>query len=132
MTCPTSTLHVEEIHQAIDEACSSWDDEAGFSLRRARKEDVPDLRRSTSSPLAENQLLKDGFSDFPLYYGLLLENETGVCGVAIMYVEFSTWEGRVIFLHRLVVPFETVRVPLMRTLAKIAVRLDCVRLVWQV
>jgi len=118
------------IHQAIDEVCSSSVD--GVSWRRARKKDVPAVRRLTASSLSEEQLVQDGFSDSPLYYSLVLEKEFGICGVAIVFVEFSTWEGRVLFLKRLVLPSDDQRVPTMRMLAKIALHLDCIRLVWQV
>ena len=126
MSPPTVTLHVEAIHQAIDEACSS---SAADGWRRTHKEDASDLLRLTTS---SQNVLTDGFSDTPLYHSLVLENEFGVYGAAIVFISFSTWEGRVLYVNRLVVPAEDTKVPIMRILAKIAVRLDCTRLVWQV
>lgn len=126
MTHPTKALDVEAIHQAIDEECSS--EQIGW--RRARRNDVPTVQRLTQSPLTEEKLVRDGFSDeSTLFYSLVFENGSGVI---IFFVEFSTWQGRVLFLQQLVVPSESFRLPAMQLLAKIALCLDCVRLVWQV
>lgn len=125
MSLPRTVLKVEAIHQAIDEECSNgW--------RRANIDNVPDLKRLTASLLTEERLVRDGFGDIPLYFSLILETKDGVCGAAVFFFEFSTWEGRVLFLKRLVIPTEEMRLPILQILAKIAVRLDCVRLVWQV
>ena len=128
MSPPTTVLHKEAIQNAIDEVCAS----NGGSWRRAQKEHLSKVRRLTGSPLAEETLMRDGFSDDPLFYGLVLEQDTEISGVAIFFVEFSTWEGRVLFLKRLVVPSKDMRVPVLRMLAQIALLLQCVRLVWQV
>lgn len=125
MSPPTIALKVEAIHQAIDEECSNgW--------RRAKMDNVPDVKRLTASLLTEENLVRDGFGNVPLYYSLILETKDGVCGAVVFFFEYSTWEGRVLFLKSLVIPSEEMRLPILQTLAKIAVRLDCVRLVWQV
>jgi hypothetical protein len=126
MSPPTKVLQIDAIHKAIDEECSNgW--------RRSRSDDVPDLKQLTASPMTEAELICDGFKDVPLYFFLVHEMmNDAVCGVAVVSVEYSTWEGRVLFINRLVVPSEERRLPILQILAKVAVRLGCVRLVWQV
>ena len=128
MSPPTTILHTEAIQKAIDEVCAS----NGGTWKRAQKEHLAQVRRLTGSSLSEEILMRDGFSGNPLFYGLVLQQDTEICGVAIFFVEFSTWEGRVLFLKRLVVPSKDMRVPVLRMLAQIALLLQCVRLVWQV
>lgn len=124
MTPPTVALNTEAIRKAIAEECSS----SSSGWKPAQRENVPTIQKLTKSPLSQEKLVNDGFNnDSPLYYALLSKDNDGV---AILFVEFSTWEGRVLFLKRLDVSSDEERV--MRLLARIALRLHCVRLVWQV
>ncbi|NNC95476.1 MAG: GNAT family N-acetyltransferase [Chitinophagales bacterium] len=53
----------------------------------------------------EEQMLKDGFGDNPIFSVLIAEDSTNkdVVGIALFYTAYSTWKGRMIYLDDIVV-----------------------------
>ncbi len=49
------------------------------------------------------QLLFDGFKENPIYYCIVAEENQTVVGMSFLYVRYSTWKGRVLYLEDLVV-----------------------------
>jgi L-amino acid N-acyltransferase YncA len=49
------------------------------------------------------EMIRDGFSENPIYYLLVAENENGIIGIAIYYIKYSTWKGKCIFLEDIIV-----------------------------
>lgn len=54
------------------------------------------LPEVTNTP---EQLLKDGFSENPLYGFYVAELEARVVGIALYYYRYSTWKGKVLYLE---------------------------------
>jgi GNAT superfamily N-acetyltransferase len=48
-------------------------------------------------------LVRDGFSDNPLFYTFVAEVQNKIIGVALYYYRFSTWKGKTIHLEDLIV-----------------------------
>ena len=48
-------------------------------------------------------LLRDGFSENPLFYTFVAEVQNEIIGVALFYYRFSTWKGKTIHLEDLIV-----------------------------
>jgi copper homeostasis protein CutC/GNAT superfamily N-acetyltransferase len=70
-----------------------------------------------------------------MYFCLLVREAGEPVGMAFFYFAYSTWEGRVLYLEDLYIEEKHrgkgVGGVLMRTLAKISVRMDCKRFQWQ-
>jgi GNAT superfamily N-acetyltransferase len=49
------------------------------------------------------QLLIDGFKENPIYYCIVAEENQTLVGMSFLYVRYSTWKGRVLYLEDLVV-----------------------------
>jgi GNAT superfamily N-acetyltransferase len=49
------------------------------------------------------QLIIDGFKENPIYYCIVAEENQTVVGMSFLYVRYSTWKGRVLYLEDLVV-----------------------------
>lgn len=54
----------------------------------------------------EEQMLKDGFGEHPLFEAILAEEDETVIGMAIYYYRYSTWKGKRIYLEDIVVKEE--------------------------
>ena len=50
-----------------------------------------------------DDLVRDGFSDAPLFHTFIAEADGEIIGMALFYYRFSTWKGRTIHLEDLVV-----------------------------
>ncbi len=50
-----------------------------------------------------DDLVRDGFSDAPLFHTFIAEAGGEILGMALFYYRFSTWKGRTIHLEDLVV-----------------------------
>lgn len=48
-------------------------------------------------------LVRDGFSENPLFYTFVAEDNEQIIGVALYYYRFSTWKGKTIHLEDLIV-----------------------------
>ncbi len=48
-------------------------------------------------------LIRDGFSEHPLFYTFVAEAQNEIIGVALYYYRFSTWKGKTIHLEDLIV-----------------------------
>jgi GNAT superfamily N-acetyltransferase len=83
-------------------------------IRKGQKEDMPavldlikDLAIFEKEPDAVvvtiDDLVRDGFSDIPLFYTFIAEVEGKIIGMALYYYRFSTWKGKTIHLEDLIV-----------------------------
>jgi GNAT superfamily N-acetyltransferase len=83
------------------------------------------------------KMLQDGFSENPIFEGIVAEDETGkIVGIAIYYIRYSTWKGKCIYLEDIVVT-ESCRGKgvgklLFDEVMRITLRHDGALLVWQV
>eukprot|EP00455_Lapot_gusevi_P057866 TRINITY_DN9982_c0_g1_i1.p1 TRINITY_DN9982_c0_g1~~TRINITY_DN9982_c0_g1_i1.p1 ORF type:complete len:196 (-),score=64.00 TRINITY_DN9982_c0_g1_i1:177-725(-) len=122
-----------------------------FTIRRATRDDVGVIlglikslaeyeKEPESVIITEQQLLEDGFGENPWFrvFVVDLPQEDGslkVVGMALYFFNYSTWEGRVLYLEDLIVLPEYRRhgmgMALLRRLAQEAHDLNCKRMCWQ-
>lgn len=85
-----------------------------FTIRKGTIEDLPatlnlikELAIYEKAPNeVENtveEMIKDGFSENPIYYLLVAEEDKTIKGIAIYYYKYSTWKGKCLFLEDIVV-----------------------------
>lgn len=83
-------------------------------IRKGTKEDVSSIlslitelalfeKEPDAVVVTEADLLRDGFSENPLYYTFIAEENGEVIGMALYYYRYSTWKGKTIHLEDLVV-----------------------------
>ena len=86
--------------------------------------------------ITADELLRDGFSDNPLFQCLILQLDQISVGFALYYNWYSTWKGKTLYLEDLFVVPEARGQGLgklaMVELARIAHASSCVRFEWQV
>ena len=83
-------------------------------IREGKKEDIPQVLDLVKE-LAEyeraagevtntiDQMTADGFGDHPVF-GLIVAEENGIIvGIALHYIRYSTWKGRMLYLEDIVV-----------------------------
>ncbi|PQB05272.1 GNAT family N-acetyltransferase [Aureitalea marina] len=85
-----------------------------MQVRIALQEDMPqvlelirELARFEKEPdavdISTEDLVKEGFSDQPLFHCFVAENDDQIVGMALVYFRFSTWKGRTLHLEDLIV-----------------------------
>lgn len=85
-----------------------------IQIRKGKPEDLPrvleliqELAHYEKAPHeVENnvqEMLIDGFGDHPIYYLLVAEDTTGIVGIAIYYIKYSTWKGKCVFLEDIII-----------------------------
>jgi GNAT superfamily N-acetyltransferase len=83
-------------------------------IRKGQKEDMPavlelikELAVFEKEPHAVvvtvQDLLRDGFSENPLFYTFIAEVNSEIIGMALYYYRYSTWKGKTIHLEDLIV-----------------------------
>jgi GNAT superfamily N-acetyltransferase len=50
-----------------------------------------------------DDLIRDGFSETPLFHCFVAENKNEIIGIALYYYRYSTWKGKTIHLEDLIV-----------------------------
>ncbi len=53
--------------------------------------------------LTEEDLIRDGFSEHPLFHCFVAEENEELLGIALYYYRYSTWKGKTIHLEDLIV-----------------------------
>lgn len=53
--------------------------------------------------LSEEQLVRDGFGEYPKYICFVAELENSIVGMSFCYIRYSTWKGPVLYLEDLIV-----------------------------
>ena len=56
--------------------------------------------------ITPEDLLRDGFSDAPLFHAFVAEIDQKIVGMALYYYRYSTWKGKTIHLEDLIVKEE--------------------------
>lgn len=85
-----------------------------IKIRKGRIEDLPrvleliqELANYEKAPLeVENnveEMIRDGFGENPAYFLLVAEDSSGIVGIAIYYIKYSTWKGKCVFLEDIIV-----------------------------
>ena len=91
------------------------------------------LNQVTVSP---EELLRDGFGDNALFECLVAEREGQVLGIAVYFYNYSTWNGKCLYLEDLIISrehrFEGVGSILMEELILKAQQENVKRISWQV
>jgi GNAT superfamily N-acetyltransferase len=118
-----------------------------ITTRKAVKEDIPAIlelikelaeyeRAPNEVTITENQLLKDGFSENPVFEVVLAENDNKTLGMAFYFFSYSTWKGLCLYLEDIIVKKEYRGNGIGEILFKIVIarakEMDAKRLQWQV
>jgi len=85
-----------------------------MNIRAGEKEDmkavlslIQELAEFEKEPEAvivtEEDLIRDGFGEHPLFHVFVAEIEAEIVGIAFYYYRYSTWKGKIIHLEDLVV-----------------------------
>lgn len=86
--------------------------------------------------LTEEELVRDGFGERPLFECLILELQGSPVGIALYFYKYSTWKGKTLYLEDLYVMPEARKNGLgmetMKYLAQYAMEQNCRRFEWQV
>lgn len=138
------SLTVSSVHCCINQVL---DDSAETAWQNLLKERSFRLEHATTSTAWKSLLefIGNGESDnnttdlsasIPYFFGLgLYSNNRKLCGVITLYLAYSTWDGRCLFIDRLDSPDPKdadLEKTLLRPLTQIAVKLKCARLNWRV
>lgn len=100
--------------------------------------DLAEYEREPASAVGtEADFLRDGFGATPAFRTLIAEDGGRAIGFALYFFSYSTWRGRrCLYLEDLFVRPEVrgkgAGIALMRELARMAVKEECARFVWQV
>lgn len=85
-----------------------------ITYRKATKKDVPsilklikELAEYEKSPLevtnTEEDMLKDGFGENPIFEAFLAEKNNEIIGLALFFISYSTWKGKCVYLEDIIV-----------------------------
>ena len=85
-----------------------------MKIRKGTPQDMPDVlalitelavfeREPDAVVISTKDLLRDGFSENPLFHTFVAEVNEEIIGVALYYYRFSTWKGKTIHLEDLIV-----------------------------
>lgn len=85
-----------------------------MNIRVGKKEDmkavlalIQELAHFEKEPdavkVTEEDLIRDGFGNQPLFHVFVAEIELEIVGIALYYYRYSTWKGKIIHLEDLVV-----------------------------
>src|SRR4029078_3637974 len=85
-----------------------------ISIRKAEIADVPNMHRlikelatyekAPSEVITTEESMKaDGFGNHPLFQTLVAEADGKGIGIAIFYIAYSTWKGKMVYLEDLIV-----------------------------
>ena len=83
-------------------------------IRKGTPKDMPEVlalitelaifeKEPTAVVVTVEDLIRDGFSENPLFYTFVAEVQNEIIGVALYYYRFSTWKGKTIHLEDLIV-----------------------------
>ena len=83
-------------------------------IRKGTPKDMPEVlalitelaifeKEPTAVVVTVENLIRDGFSQNPLFYTFVAEVQNEIIGVALYYYRFSTWKGKTIHLEDLIV-----------------------------
>jgi GNAT superfamily N-acetyltransferase len=85
-----------------------------MTVRKGTKEDVQAIldliielavfeKEPDAVVVTQEDLIRDGFSDNPLFHTFVAENDDKIIGMALYYYRYSTWKGKTIHLEDLIV-----------------------------
>jgi GNAT superfamily N-acetyltransferase len=83
-------------------------------IRKGTPQDMPDVlalitelavfeKEPDAVVISTEDLIRDGFSENPLFHTFVAEVNEEIIGVALYYYRFSTWKGKTIHLEDLIV-----------------------------
>jgi GNAT superfamily N-acetyltransferase len=83
-------------------------------IRKGTPQDMPDVlalitelavfeKEPDAVVISAEDLVRDGFSENPLFHTFVAEVNQEIIGVALYYYRFSTWKGKTIHLEDLIV-----------------------------
>jgi hypothetical protein len=138
VSVPAANVSVERVLKAIEDACDQTNSRHVSNdsscpnttiLRRGTQDDVSGLITILKDPEnSRDQIVRD----FDLVHWIVLEGSNQISGLAAFYWAYSTWDGRVLYVNKIIAPNTTLETSLLYTLADVAVQLEGQRLVWQV
>lgn len=118
-----------------------------ITIRKGKKEDLPavlalvkEIAEYEKAPMevevTVEEMEKTGFGPNPVFNFFVAENETGIVGIALYYIKYSTWKGPCIFLEDLIVTQDQrgkgIGTALFEKMIQIAKEMKVPRLEWQV
>jgi len=85
-----------------------------MKIRKGTKEDMPSVlalirelavfeREPDAVVITADDLVRDGFSEYPNFQTIVAEVDGKIEGMALYYYRFSTWKGKTIHLEDLIV-----------------------------
>lgn len=85
-----------------------------LKIRKGTPQDMPDVlalitelaifeKEPDAVVISSEDLVRDGFSENPLFHTFVAEDNGQIIGVALYYYRFSTWKGKTIHLEDLIV-----------------------------
>ena len=83
-------------------------------IRKGTPQDMPDVlalitelavfeKEPDAVVISAEDLVRDGFSENPLFHTFVAEVDNQIIGIALYYYRFSTWKGKTIHLEDLIV-----------------------------